>query len=166
MDSDTYVIDTSALINIHPDTYPHDIFEGMWHQMEKLIRDDRLISPKQVFDELKRKDDAIKKWVEGNKKLFRDLDPQQGSIVKDILKDYPNLIDAEKETDDADPFVIALALEKKTLKDYNKKIIVTDEKPKQNRDDIPAVCKKYGLECISLFDFLRREKIIWQSQKK
>ena len=51
----------------------------------------------------------------------------------------------------ADPFVIAQAKS-------NKCILVHNEKFKPNAHKIPNVCKTFGVDEISLFQFFRREK--------
>jgi len=168
MVEDIYVIDASSLIRIKPEDYPQDIFVSLWSNMENLVKEGRLKSSILVFDELKRKDDNIYKWAKKNKNmLFIDITPQQTKIVKEILKtdDFRALVDHRAQGGEADPFIIAIALEKdvqQTLTSFNKKkIVVTEEKLRGNKITIPYVCQHFGIECIKIFDMFRREGWWW-----
>lgn len=160
MPSDVYIIDASALIDLRP--YPYDIFKTLWANIERLVKNNRLISTEQVLEELKKKDDEILKWAKKNKKMFKQLTPEQIRQVRIIINAFRALIDPNKETPDADPFVIALALEKdpqQTLISFNnKKVVITQESYKNGKINIPYVCQSYGIECIKIIELFRREK--------
>ena len=164
-----YVIDTSSLIRIKPEYYPHDIFVSLWSNMENIVKEGRLISSKLVLDELKKMDDDIYKWAKRNKSMFKKITPQQTKEVKNILgtKDFGALIDCGAQDGQADPFIIAIALEKEkqtSFPDFNKKIkkmVVTEERLHGNRIRIPFVCQYFGVECTNIFDLFRREGWRW-----
>jgi len=148
----SYSIDTSSLI--HLKHYPSDVFQSLWENLENLIQNGRLISPREVLKELEKRDDEILKWARIHKKMFRDLDPEQTKIVTDVLSNFLTLIDPNKETPDADPFVIALAKsEGCSVITQEKKTTDPNSKPR-----IPNVCEKYNIKAISLFDFFRELK--------
>lgn len=155
-----YVIDTSSLIDLNY-RYPVDVFPGIWKNLEKLIKDDLLVSPKEVLKEIK--DNSLKEWAKKQKKLFRELDELQMKIVKEILEKYPSLAKPDKDGPQADPFVIALAiaLEKDPqqilTKSVRKRIIVTEERLRGNKEKIPFVCKEYGIDCINVIELFRTE---------
>lgn len=118
--------------------YPQDIFPSLWRNLESLINQGRLISPQEVFEELKKKDDELLEWAETYKSMFKNLD--------------------------ADPFVIALARCKERQRTFwdEHRIVVSEEKlaGPGSRPKIPDVCKSYGVECISLTELFRKEN--WQ----
>jgi len=96
--------------------------------------------------------------------MFKNLDANQLEKVRDILRLFPNLVDFRKTTPDADPFIIALAMceeQQRTLWE-EQHIVVSEEKPACSgaHPKIPDVCKSYGVECIPLMDFFRKEN--WQ----
>jgi hypothetical protein len=147
-----YCIDTNALIDLWRRFYPSDIFPSLWKDLEDLILKDCLIAPHEVLNELEKWDDGLLKWAKNHKRMFKDLDYDQMQQVGKILKDFPNLVDPNKTTPDADPFVIGLAISK----DWT---VVTSEKPSTGgRPKIPDVCKKYNMKCISLLEFFREQK--------
>jgi len=154
-----YVADTSALIEIQQ-KYPEDVFRTLWDNLSKLADKERLISPKQVFEELNRfaKEDYLKKWAVSHKMIFRDPTAAQILKVKEILAQFPKLINPSSEHEQADPYVIALALcrEPQTKLLENVRVVVTEESfVKQNK--IPFVCSKLGVKCFDTLEFFRKE---------
>src|SRR3989338_9547423 len=160
-----YVIDTSSLIDLNK-RYPIDVFPSLWQKVEALIAKGHLISCREVLKEISVKDDALKKWAVKQKRLFRELDAEQGKIVKEILLKHPSLAQSENEVAAADPFLIALAIvlskdPQKTLgSDTKSHIIVTEEKLRGSRVKIPFVCQGYGIQCIPIIEMFRIEG--WQ----
>jgi len=159
-DRNYYVIDTSSLIDLNY-RYPVDVFPGIWKNLEKLIANELLLSPKEVLKEIK--DESLKEWTKKQKKLFRELDELQVQIVQEILKKYPSLAKPDKDGPQADPFVIALAVslekdpQKTLIKTIKKRIIVTEERLKGSKEKIPFVCKDYDIDCINVIELFRTE---------
>lgn len=67
---------------------------------------------------------------------------------KAIVKRFPDLVEVNAAQGNADPFVVALALEESTL--IEKMIIVTDEKFVPGRTRIPHVCQAFGLRYLTV----------------
>ncbi|MBU4266266.1 MAG: DUF4411 family protein [Candidatus Altiarchaeota archaeon] len=159
MSSNFYIIDTSSLIELNKHN-PRDVYPGPWNKIELLIKNDRLVAPKEVFNEIKEIDDSLSRWAKKQSKFFIPPNPRQIEIVKDILKEFPSLIKISG-TYDADPWVIALAIE--LAKDPQKRlltikrIVVTEEKIRGNRVKIPFVCENYNIEAIDIIDMFRTE---------
>ncbi|PIV52736.1 MAG: hypothetical protein COS17_07640 [Elusimicrobia bacterium CG02_land_8_20_14_3_00_37_13] len=142
-----YCIDTSALIDLKF-LYSPNTFLSLWRDIEKLVENKQLISPQQVFEELNEyedKEDILLNWVKKHKKMFMDLDEEQSNLVKDILRNFSGLIDTNKSTPDADPFVIALSATEGHTVITSEKMSLPNERPR-----IPNVCKHYNVKCISL----------------
>lgn len=148
-----YCIDTNALIDLWRRFYPPDIFTSLWKKIENLISQGELIAPCEVFSELEKQDDELLKWVKKHKKMFKDLDNEQINLMRKILRQFPNLIDANKITPDADPFVIALAISKGWTVITSEKAATPGGHPK-----IPDVCENYNVKCIPLIEFFREQK--------
>ena len=72
---------------------------------------------------------------------------------------HPRLVDARKTYFAADPWVIALALERGAD-------VVTDERPstRAHRPNIPDVCAdaEFGRPCFSMLEVIRREKWVYK----
>jgi hypothetical protein len=144
-----YCIDTSALIDFNR-TYPKEIFPTLWEKMELMIKNGNLVAPKEVFKEILKWDDSLTTWAKRHQSMFKDLTDEQIGKVKKILTDFPRLVDPDKETPDADPFIVALAM-------TGGDIVVTSEKMSNpgGRPKIQDVCEKKGIRCITLLDFFK-----------
>lgn len=156
-----YVIDTSSLIELKP--YPRDLFPTVWSNLGSLIKAKRLISTELVLKELNRyaKKDELTKWAQANRRIFKTIDPDQLKKVKMIIGDNRDWVDPDGERNAADPFVVALATTKETRPTLemvgSARVVVSEERFKENKVNIPSVCKRYGVECISLFEMFRCE---------
>lgn len=159
MTSNLYIIDTSSLIQLSKHN-PQDVYPGVWKQLESLVRGDRLISHREVLNEITKLDDGLSKWAKKQQKLFKKPTQKQIEIVRDILKKYPALVKSDTEFD-ADPWVIALAVElsqsaQRTLFEV-KRIVVTEEKLRGNKVKIPYVCQEFKIESMDIIDMFRAE---------
>lgn len=158
-DETIYVADTSALIEIQR-KYPNDVFELLWKNLSKLADKERIISPKQVLEEINRfaKEDYLKKWAADHRKIFKEPTPAQILKIKEILSQYPRLINPASEHEQADPYVIALALcgEIQTKLFRNIRVVVTEESFVQ-QNKIPFVCSKLSVQCVNTLEFFRQE---------
>ena len=148
-----YCIDTSSLINLMPpwkkDVYRRDVLPVIWEKLESMIKNEKLISPLEVYEEIKIGQDEIYKWCKNNKKMFSDIDDCQRQKFQNVEKQYDknywgNEINKPRW---ADPWVIALSI-------CEEAIIVADEKNTQNR--IPFIAVKFSRECLGLLDFFKK----------
>jgi len=158
---DIYCVDTSSFIEMK-ESYPKDIFPKLWENIEKLCKNGRLIAPDEVKKEIEKGDDDLKRWIKRKniKKMFIESDESQFKHVKKILKDHNFLAKPEKDGPNADPWLIALAIEKMNEQQENlfkDEYIVVTEESKVRNDRIPYVCKAYNIECINLIEFFRSE---------
>jgi len=154
--TDGYCIDTSALIDLWRRYYPPDVFESLWVDVEELVKDGQLIAPRQVHEEIKKQDDGLTEWSKEHRDMFEKPTKNQIQTMKDILQEYPDLVDQEKTSPEADPFLIAQA----RCRDW---IVITSEQSRSNPNaspKIPDVCENYDVECYDLVQFFREEG--WQ----
>jgi hypothetical protein len=161
--SSVYIVDTSSFIDmkIH---YPIAAFPTFWINIGILIRDSRIQSPITVFEEISRKDDELTDWSRTNyDSLFIDHTVSVLEKVEEILGRFPNLIDPNKEYDQADPYVIAIAIDRRIQQPILPcdTIVVTEEKinPRRNsrKVPIPEVCRHYSIPCLDIVDLILRE---------
>ena len=137
-----YCIDTSALIDVW-NVYPRYNFPPLWGKIESLITSRDLQAPDEVYNELKRRPDALLDWARQHKeKLFRPLDESLQAQVRWILQRFPDLAKADKEVPDADPFVVAMARETKAT------VVSSENKnPPGHKKKIPNACDELGIPC-------------------
>src|SRR3989338_1424888 len=159
MSHNYYVIDSSSLIDLNH-TNPIDVFPTVWKKLEGLIYNGTLLSPREVFNEIREGDDQLTQLVKKQKKMFVIPTTRQIEIVKDILAKYPSIVN-ENNKYDADPWIIALAvkLSKSTQKTVFpvKRLVVTEERLRGSQIRIPFVCQQYSIESINIVDMFRQE---------
>jgi rRNA maturation endonuclease Nob1 len=159
MTNNIYIVDTSSLVKLNRNN-PIDVFPSIWNKLKLLSDNNRLMAPKEVFNEIKQNDDMLSKWAKQQKKMFKEPTQGQIIIVQKILREYPALIDAERKYD-ADPWVIALAIEMNSNQQMTlftiKRIVVTEEKLRGNQIKIPFVCNQKSIEAIDIVELFRTE---------
>ena len=96
MTEEYYVIDTSSLIDLNRFN-PIDLYPSVWKKLENLINKGQLISPIEVFNELKKQDDGVAEWAKKNKTMFKYVTKRQTEIVTQILIKYPSLIKTKRQ---------------------------------------------------------------------
>jgi hypothetical protein len=157
--STRYCIDTDSWINL-PRNYPIKVFDGLWNNIELLINEGRIYSPREVFRELEKKDDEIHKWIKVRKSiLIKNPDNDCLQIAYEIINKF-NLVDPLSNKSYADPYVISLAVQQKRILNEVNVCVVSQETragggAKQVK--IPNVCDHYKIECLKLVDLFQRE---------
>jgi hypothetical protein len=159
MSKNYYIIDTSSLIDLNH-YYPIDRFPSLWEKIENLVKTNRLLSHKEVFNEINNKDDMLADWAKKNRNMFKPITKKQIEIVKKILKDYPSIVKKDKKYS-ADPWIIALAIElaksKQTTLFKVKRIVVTEEKLRGEKVRIPFICKQLDVDSMDMIGMFREE---------
>lgn len=158
-DQIVYSFDTSSLIKASAVLYPMENFPSLWDKMKELIRNGRLKMSEPAFDEAMR-GTVLKNWCDEKglqsflESKVNDLDQE---AVRTILSQYPKLINVEKSTSLADPWVIALAMR------YQRGVVVTEEQPTGDlaNPKIPDVCKDLGLGWLTIADLVKRENWVF-----
>lgn len=159
-----YVFDTSSIRSLQH-FYPR-VFKSIWDGLDDLVSQQRLISTREVFNELERQavSAEVLKWAKNNKSLFTTPSAAELQFVATIfqIKHFQALIGVQqrlKGTPVADPFVIACAK-------INKGTVVTEEgwlrpskslTPKPNAAKIPNVCTHFKVPCIDLEEFMQQQ---------
>lgn len=167
-----YVIDSGPLIYLFREKSPPDIYPSVWDENHlcSIVNQGLLVAPREVFHELdsyedkktKSGKDKLWEWARDNKKMFIDPDDAKNNYIPFAIeianRTMPGfglkLVDENKETPDADPFVIALAKHKGWTVINSERYVHPDPK---GRPKIPNVCSYYGIECIDLNEFFRRQ---------
>jgi hypothetical protein len=141
-----YVIDTSAFIDLK-NNYRRNTFPGLWQNFEAMCADKLIISPREVFREIKKGDDILTEWVADFEDMFLEPCEQEVTILQAIYKEYPKEIIAKYGYGNwADPLVLACG------KHYNITII-QEERNERNPFVIPRIAKKFNIKYTRLSDF-------------
>ena len=147
-----YCIDTSSLIHAWKEAYPPKHFPPVWECLDGLIGSGNLISSEEVFEELKKRDDALLEWAKVRKQIFLPLDEEIQSVGIEILKTYKRLTDTRAGKYAADPWVIATA----KVKDCK---VITNEHPTGSypKVKIPDVCNRMSIVCVNFLELIQEQ---------
>ena len=72
--------------------------------------------------------------------------------MSDVVNRFDRLINIDNERDQADPWLVALAVEKTEQDPAREYIVVTQEK-QASSVKLPAACRGFGVGCIPLAQF-------------
>jgi hypothetical protein len=148
-----YCVDASALFDLKkfwaPTTFP-----GVWRNFEGLIADQRIVAPRAVLDEIEHGDDELLVWARVHKMIFEPDTEELFIKTREVLSRF-DVVDHRKEYEDADPYVVALAILKNegvgqmTLGESGSEcIVVTSERRNPaGKPHIPDACEGFGITC-------------------
>jgi len=153
-----YSVDSSALITINR-YYPRNIFPDLWVNIDDLFKRGRVFSHEMVYNEIvptTGPKDNLAKLLSKYKSSFYPISNRQGQIALQILAAFPRLIDPQAKKDQADPWVIALVVEKMEEEDLfgdDSEYVVVSAESEKSSTKIPAVCKHFNVRHLNLFEF-------------
>jgi hypothetical protein len=151
-----YVFDNGPLIDIFRHYYP-ERFPSLWEKFHTLVSDGKIISVKEVFNEINSREDALSQWAKEQKNIFFPPSTvEELRFVTEIFKvqHFQAMIRKKERLQGkpvADPFVIARA------KIFNCPVVTT-EVLKDNAAGIPNVCKHFSIACINTEEFMQKEE--------
>lgn len=153
-----YVLDTSSfrvLGHYFPDHFP-----TVWNRIDLLVSENKLISVREVFEELKNAGNRqfILDWAENNRGIFLRPTQQEALFISKIfsVQKFQELVTVKargRATPVADPFIIACAKIKNGC-------VITEEAFKPNSGKIPNVCEHFGIDCTNIEGLMKKER--WQ----
>ncbi|MDE0483612.1 MAG: DUF4411 family protein [Candidatus Poribacteria bacterium] len=158
----SYVFDTNSISNLR--FIFQSNFKQFWRDMQNLVNREKIISTREVkneldvkFDKNKHKDMQMKKWINKNKDIFLTPTLEETVFVQKILsyRKFKGILEVKKFLQGsyfADPFIIALAKVKNAC-------VVTEEEKKDFSVSIPNICEEFRIECTNFEGFMDKEKL-------
>lgn len=159
-----YVFDTNVFSAILKNYYKSR-FPSFWKIFDEYVNSEKIISVKEVYNELKVQFKPTTKnkeiyesewdWIKNNKGIFKEATNEETNFVRQIVNNekFKGQI-TRKQTligkPIADPLIIA---EAKNISGC----VVTTEKFKPNSIKIPNICNHYNIDCINFEQFMERE---------
>jgi len=149
-----YVFDSDALITLFGNYYPMR-FPSLWNKFEEFIIGEKIISVREVYNEIEGYSSRLGEWAKENRNFFCPPTPDELTFVAEIflIPHFQDLVRKQERLQGkpvADPFVIAKA---KAIEGC----VVTQELKKPNAVRIPNVCAHFNINCLSLEGFMERE---------
>lgn len=156
-----YCIDTNVIVSFlrrtEDEFYGSDVFAPQWQHIEKLIDAGAIVAPRQVEHELIkwcRTIDGLRVWLKHHKRMFLDVSSDtQLASAKRIVNQYPVYGDTDNYLGDLEVMTLAAALGIAVLSLEGAK-----ENNSKRRPKIPNICREFGIDCVSVSGFLRRER--------
>jgi hypothetical protein len=150
-----FCVDTSGWLDGWDRYYPRDVFPSLWQNVEQRVSGSDIIASEEVYVEVQKKDDDLHEWMKQRKFMLIPANESIQRRVAEVLATYPRLVDTLKGRSQADPFVIATAVETGS-------IVVTGESVgTATRPRIPFVCQQLGIRCITFLDMIRELKLTY-----
>ena len=147
-----YSCDTSAFLDAWVRHYPPDTFPGVWEQLGNLAAQGQLLFIDEVVEELGRKDDGAREWVDARPESIVAIDGPIQDAVTSLLRDHQRMLDTRRNKSGVDPFVIALAQVRGCSVLSGERSTGSLQRPK-----IPDVCAAVNVGCVNLLDMFRAE---------
>ena len=153
-----YVFDTSPLSTLFKNYY-RARFPSLWDRFDGLVGDGNIVSTRECLREV---DDgpveSLRVWAADRPELFHIPNAAEGAFVAEIYRvaHFQQNIEQRKLLKggrNADPFIIAKAA-------TERRCVVTMELFKDNAVKIPNICQHFGVDCLTLEEFMEREG--WQ----
>ena len=155
-----YCLDINVFIEGWNKYYSMSLCPSYWEIIDDLGEHGRVFSPIEVRREILQHDDGLANWIRDRNHLFRDISDNVQNTLRDIMRDFPRLVDNTRQRSIADPWVIAHAISENAT-------VVTKEIPvgvASRRIKIPDVCNSLGVPWIDDFMFAEEIGIQFQAQ--
>jgi hypothetical protein len=150
-----FCVDTSGWLDGWHRYYPRDVFPLLWQNVEERVTGCDIITSEEVYVEVQKKDDDLHEWMKQRKFMLIPANESIQRRVAEVLATYPRLVDTLKGRSQADPFVIATAVETES-------IVVTGESVgTATKPRIPFVCQQLGIRCVTFLDMIRELKLTY-----
>jgi hypothetical protein len=148
-----WVLDSSALIN-----FKHIIgIEHQWQFLEclkEMVTSGELYICRAVVKEVKQPHpDAPGAWAYGVRDLVQEAYDPQEVFVAEVMVLAGDVIDDEDEESDADPHVVAQALELRS-RGFDVCVVTTDARSHQDRIAMTEACARFEIKSCSDRDFI------------
>jgi hypothetical protein len=153
-----YVFDNSPFSVLFRNYY-RGRFPTLWDRFDGMVADGRIVSTREVCREAEDSSiESLRNWAAQQQSVFPTPTAPEGAFVTGIyaVRHFQQNIELKKLLKggrNADPFVIAKAA-------TEGRAVVTMEQFKENGAKIPNICHHFGIDCLSLEQFMEREG--WQ----
>lgn len=154
-DEDLWIPDTSAIIQLKY-VVPSAEQWGALRRLEALVESGEMALERHAVNEVadQAHPDAPGVWIHGVRdKVLYPLDPEFSWVAR-VMADAGNVVDPNKETDAADPYVLALGLQLQN-EGHEVRILTEDWKDRlPSKISMVTACDQLGLQSIRLEEFL------------
>lgn len=151
-----YVLDTNIFRKLL-DHFPKKgkAFEAVWEAIDEKIASGELISVDECFNEIVKhfsEENLNYQWVKRRREMFKNPTDVESLIIRDLFqsKKMRECIHTKNIIENRPAADVYLAAKAKVLN----ATLVTTETYKPNSAQLPNLCEKLGVACISFDDFM------------
>lgn len=148
-----WVLDTSALVEAKAALSVADQWQT-FKQLEDMVRAGAVAMARLVIREISEiaHPDLPGAWAPGVRDIQQHpLDPEWEHVQR-VMAEAGDVVDPNKTKEDADPYVLALALQ--LLEQGHDVCVVTEDRVDRNRIAVTTACDRLGVSHCSVRDFL------------
>lgn len=160
---EVWVIDTSAIIHIRRFVTSEADRKVVYEALTKMVDEGRLIFPSQVYDELNRVKNTNKKdwphsWAKENKAKATHLEPIYDEVAQVLSDPQVNkVLDPDKDQEEADPYVLAMALKAQGVTKVG--VLTQEKRSRPKKLSMSDACGLLRIVSVSIEPFLVQEGI-------
>ena len=146
------VFDTSAYINGWRDHLPPATFPGVWTLVDVALEDGRVISPREVYNDLQRQDDELAAWAHERERYFvlpSEEIQRAAGVLHAEFGDHPF-------RNASDPWVVAEAQAREWCVVTYEGRTFSGVPIKNWQRSMPGICQQYQVDCATLPEALAR----------
>lgn len=167
--TERYLLDSNIFIEAENQSYPHEIFPGIWKLFETYAKRKIFFSLDKVYYELLKGHDFITEWAKSNKDMFVNSG-YDGVRFFDEMSNILNKHNCPKKHQQtflasatvADAFIVSYAKSHECT-------VVTREQATRNgfngKVKIPDMCRELEVRCITMTELLKELKPIFILKK-
>jgi hypothetical protein len=149
-----YLLDANTVIQHGRRINPPELRASANVIVNGLISQGRILSPLEACKELeagaKDKGDEVLLWVQRNKTIFIELTDTQQGYLADVLAQFPNLVKYDSQGYDADPILVAMAMDKPGWT-----VVTRDGFNSKGKAGVKQACEHYKIPCMTEHDMLK-----------
>lgn len=156
-----YCLDSNVFIHAWNEYYTQEQCPDYWEILDGLARQGRIFCCDEVRREIEKHDDGLCRWLKARPHFVQSISLDIQKCVRDILQQYPLLVNSKKDRSMADPWVVAHAMACGA-------VVVTKEMPAAGRSKnpkIPDVCMGMGVKYINDFQFNQEVNIRFRAYR-
>lgn len=149
-----YLLDTNTIIELARRMSPPEMRVKANAIVDSLIEQQLILSPLEVFKEIengaKDKGNEALVWSTRRKGIFVEINTPQQAHLATILAKFPNAVKYDSPGYDADPILVALAMD---MPGWT--VVTRDGFNGKGRQGVKQICEHYGIPCMNEFDMLK-----------
>ena len=151
-----WVLDSSAAINFIKMLVPEELQPEFWNRLLTLVRQGQLVFPSQVWSEVGdvENPDALARWARDARSVMGHLPAPTDATVSMVIRGHPDIMKSRAGHDPADPYVIALALERAS--EGYAVSVVADDGGDRAMHGIRKACEDFGIPCVMAAEFVEQ----------